>query len=392
MIQAEVRHPSTLSDADALDWRRLCAAEAAFSSPLLGPDFARLVGEVREDARVAVFRQDGRAMGFLPFHKRPNGFARPIGSAFSDYHALIAAADAPIDGPEALAAAHIGAFAFTGLIDPLGAFPRARPSGMSGHVIALQGTAEAHQEALKAANPKRHKNWRRLQNKLEREFGELQITPLDTDQEAFDLLLAWKRDQFRRTGSHDVLRAGWARALFQTAFERHDGPLRGVMTTLRAGGRLVAGHFGLAGDETCHVWISAMDPACAGCGPGQVLMLQAPETLEALGLKVYDLGPGYAHYKAPFATGEVAIAEGLTMADGPAGLAARSLDSAWSLAGDGRINVVCRLRRRLDHIAAAELSVSGRVRGVIEALAGSSRRAASREPVRPEPAMEQAEG
>ncbi len=390
MIQAAVQHPSTLSEGDASAWRALCAAEPAFRSPLLGPDFARLVGEVRDDARVAVFRRDGRPVGFLPFHKRPNGFARPIGSAFSDYHALVAAADDPLDGPEALAAAHIGAFAFTGLIDPHGWFPRARPAQQSGHVITLRGSADAHLEALRSANPKRFKNWRRLQNKLEREFGDLVMTPCDTDQDAFELLLAWKRDQFRRTGSHDVLRAGWARALLQTAFDRREGPLRGVMTTLRAGGRLVAGHFGLAVGGVCHAWISSMDPECAGCGPGQVLMLQAPETLQALGLEVYDLGPGYAHYKAPFATSEVAIADGLAMAHGPAGLAARSLDSAWTLAGDGRIKVVCRLRRRLDHIAAAETSMTGRVRGLIDAIAGSGRRSASREPARPETALEQA--
>ena len=390
MIQAEVLHPSTLSEGDASAWRALCAVDPALRSPLLGPDFARLVGEVRPDARVAVFRRGGRTIGFLAFHKRPDGFARPIGSAFSDYHALVVAPGEVIDGPEALAAAQISAFGFTGLIDPARAFPQARPSAMTGHVIELNHDAATHQEALRTANPKRYKNWRRLQNKLEREFGEVTFTASDSDQAAFDLLLAWKRDQFHRTGSHDVLRADWARALFQTAFERREGPLRGVMTTLRAGGRLVAGHFGLAQAGVFHAWISSMDPACAGCGPGQVLMLQAPETLQALGLQVYDLGPGYAHYKAPFATGEVAIADGLAMAPGPAGRAARSLDSAWAMAGDGRIEAVCRLRRRLDHIAAAELSTSGRVRGLIEAIAGSGRRAASREPARAEPAPEQA--
>ncbi len=264
------------------------------------------------------------------------------------------------------------------------------PADCPGYVIALDGSPDAHNEALRAVNPKRFKNWKRLQNKLERERGEIVITPADDSQEAFEQLIAWKRDQFQRTGAHDVMRPDWARALFQTAFERRDGPMRGVMTTLRAGGKLVAGHFGVASGGVCHAWLSSMDPACAGCGPGQVLMLQTPVVMSTLGLRVYDFGPGYTHYKAPFATEEVAVAQVLAMADGRAGFAARSVESAWALAGERRIDAVGRFRRRLDHIASAEVSVGGQVRGMMEAIAGYGRRAATREPGRPEPVSDDA--
>ncbi|MEI9963932.1 MAG: hypothetical protein WDM92_03770 [Caulobacteraceae bacterium] len=59
MIQAEVKHPSALSPAEIAAWRGFCAADPALQSPLLGPDFARLVGEVRCDARVAVYAREG---------------------------------------------------------------------------------------------------------------------------------------------------------------------------------------------------------------------------------------------------------------------------------------------------------------------------------------------
>ena len=377
MIRAEVQHPSSLSERDVELWRAFCAAEPMFRSSLLGPDFARLVGEVRPDARVAVFRDQGETIAFLPFHRRGSGFARPIGSAFSDYHALVAGPGVRLSLREALAAAGLNAFRHTGLIDPAAA--DADPCGPAGHVIALKASVEAHNEALRASNPKRFKNWRRLEHKLEREVGEVSITAGEHDPEDFAQLLAWKREQFRRTGAHDVLRPAWAQGLFSAAFASRDPHLRGVMTTLRAGGRLVAGHFGIASGGACHVWISAMDPECGGAGPGQVLMLHAPAVMQAQGLDLYDLGPGYAHYKAPFATGRIPVAEGIALAEGSQSLAARSLEGAWSLAG-GRIDAVARLRRRLDQIAAADLSLGGRVRGVIEAVAGQGRRAASREP------------
>ena len=377
MIKAAVKHPRALSPAEVAAWRAFCAVEPAFANPLLGPDFAGLVGEVRDDARVAILTRGKELVGFLPFHSRPGGFARPIGSTFSDYHALVTAPGERVDGAEALAAARIRAFRFNGLIDPKGAFPEARPSELEGYVITPDPSPEAYYEGLKAANPKRFKNWRRLQNKLEREWGPPVMTPDDHCLETFEQLLAWKSEQFHRTGSHDVLRPSWARELLERAFARRDGALKGVMMTLRAGDRLVAGSFGVAVGGVCHGWISVFDPDCAVAGPGQILALLTAEGLPPLGLRTYDLSPGYAHYKAPFATGTVQVAEGLA-----GGRAAPSLDGMLALAGADRIDALVRFRRRMDHIAAAELSVGGRVRGVVEAIAGYGRRAASREPVR----------
>src|ERR1700761_3089936 len=88
-LEAEIVHPAELSRVDIAAWRRLQAAEPAFGSPLLGPDFAQAVGAVRPDARVAVYRRAGHAIGFLAHHRRPGGFARPIGAPFCDYHALV---------------------------------------------------------------------------------------------------------------------------------------------------------------------------------------------------------------------------------------------------------------------------------------------------------------
>ncbi len=165
-----------------------------------------------------------------------------------------------------------------------------------------------------------------------------------------------------------------------------EGDARGVLVTLRAGGRLVAGHFGLAVGTSAHAWLSVIDPECASCGPGQVLTLRLAEMMPPLGLASYDLSPGYAHYKAPFATGIVAVSQGLATAEGRTGAAARSLSAAWALAG--RSEGVSRIRRRLDQINAAETSAGGRVRGVLGAIAGYGRRSASREP-RGEPLQDQ---
>jgi CelD/BcsL family acetyltransferase involved in cellulose biosynthesis len=263
MLSAETYHPNELAEPDAAQWRVLQAAHADFANPLLGPDFARAVGKVRDDARVSVFRRDGRAVGFLAYHLRPGGFVRAIGAPFSDYHSLVA--EPGLSAEEALAAAGVAAFRFTGLVDPHGAFEVA--SRVEAFAIALEGRAEDYLEALRAASPKRFKNYRRLDHKLDREVGELRIVAPDHDPAAFEQLIAWKRDQMTRTGVHDVLAADWTRRLMAELFETRDGPMRGLMINLYAGDRLVAGHFGVRAGGYYHPWIASTDPELAAWSP-----------------------------------------------------------------------------------------------------------------------------
>jgi CelD/BcsL family acetyltransferase involved in cellulose biosynthesis len=377
MIEADVRRPAALSPEEVEAWRGFCAAEPVWRNPLLGPDFAQLVGEIRDDARVAVFSRGGQPVGFLAFHQRPGGLARPIGTVFSDYHALVAAPGERIDGREALRAAGIKAFRAHGMIDPAGAFEDVAPSGKVGYLIAPGPSPEAYLKNFKATHPKRLRNFNRLRNKLTREYGEIALVADDASPDALELLLQWKRDQFHRTGLHDVLRPHWARALMDAVFARREAPLRGRMITLRAGGRVVAGQFGPEANRIMHGWISSIDPACASAGPGTVLMLRLAEAMQEGGIEVCDMGPGHDHYKAPFATDRIPIGEGLARAWRPA----NALHMPACQHG-----FVTRLRSRLDHIAAAELSMGGRMRGWMDAVAGYSRRVHTRQDDGPSPA------
>jgi len=69
-LEAELVHPGALAPTDVAAWRAMQAAEPAFASPLLGVDFAKAVGAVRQDARVAVYRRGGQTIGMRPWHIR----------------------------------------------------------------------------------------------------------------------------------------------------------------------------------------------------------------------------------------------------------------------------------------------------------------------------------
>lgn len=372
MLNVEAVHPSRLSTADVSAWRALAAAEPAFAHPLLGPDFARAVGEVREDARVAVYRRDGAAVGFLPYHRRPGGLARPLGAPLSDYHALVAAPDLGLDGGQALALAGLAAYRFTGLIDPNGAFAGSVGATAPGYAIVLDGPAEDYLEGLRAASAKRFKNWRRLANKIEREVGPLRIEASE-DPAAFRCLLDWKREQLIRTGVADFLRPEWTSRLLDNLFHTR-GEFAGLTVALWAGDTLAAGHFGVRLGDWYHPWIASTNPELGVYSPGQSFLLQAIAAMPDLGLRTYDLGTSHDHYKRHYAAPVVQAGEGTAAAPTAAGRLAVGRETLWAMAGARRPGPVASLRRRLDAIAVTELSTAGRVRGFVEAVAAQPRR------------------
>ena len=375
MLTVETLHPSLLSAADAALWRSLAAEEDGFTNPLLGPEFAQAVGRVREDARVAVVRRAGEAVGFLPFHRRPGGLARPIGSPLSDYHGLVSRPEAGLRIADVLRAAEVSVFRYSGLVDPHGVFPASPETDRTAYLIDLNGTtAEAYLEAVRAESPKKIKNYRRLDNKLDREVGAVRLVAGDMSRDAFNLLIDWKRDQLIRTGGHDFLRADWTRELMADLFTTRDGEMRGLMINLYAGDLLIGGHFGVRQGATYHPWIASTNPAMAAWSPGQIFFLRAIAAMPELGLKRYDLGPGHDHYKRAYGLRTFQIGEGAATAASVAGRVAHSMESVWTLAGAHGAGPVGQLRRRMDAIASTELTVTGRVRGFVEAVAARVQR------------------
>lgn len=376
MLQADVIHPGKLSAQDRAAWLGICDAVPEFRSPLLGPDFAEAVGAVRADAAVAIFRRKGRTIGFLPHHRGLTGMARPIGSPFSDYHALVSESGTDVSGGNALAAAGLAGFRYSAMVDPNGIFQAGRDSEEQSFTIELNGGAPDYVETIRSRSPKRFKNLRRLDHKLERERGGVSFVAPDPSQAAFDRLLAWKRDQLRRTGRHDFLGSAWTSRLMQGFFATREGALTGMLLTLRVDDQPVAGQFGVRMGDRFHPWIAAFDPAFSEWSIGQIFFLRAIVTMPALGLSIYDLGLGHEQYKRPFSVASTRVAGGVAFSPTLSGRAARSWNEALALAGralGSRSEVLTSARRRFAQITAVETSLSGRLKGIMDATAAITR-------------------
>ncbi|MGA0602350.1 GNAT family N-acetyltransferase [Caulobacter sp. KR2-114] len=375
MLKAQTVHPKELSASDADRWRQIAGAHPAFANPLFSPEFAQAVGAVRDDARVSIFERDGQTLGFLAHHRRPGALARPIGAPLADYHGLVSVADAGVRAPWLLAAAGLAAYRFTGLVDPFGVFQADVAARHESHVVALpDADADRYLETVRAASAKKFKNWRRLDHKLGRDLGELRLEGPDTSRAAFDTLVAWKREQLRRSGIHDFLSPPWVSRLFDGFFEAREGAFQGLMLNLYAGDRLVAGQFGVRLGDVYHPWLASADPELNAYSPGQLFLWRAIAAMPDLGLSQFDLGPGHDHYKRPYALTQLELGEGLAAAASSAGRAARGREQAWAAAGAHGAGLAGKLRRRLDIIATVELSITGRALGFAQAITDQTRR------------------
>jgi CelD/BcsL family acetyltransferase involved in cellulose biosynthesis len=176
-----------------------------------------------------------------------------------------------------------------------------------------------------------------------------------------------------------VLGPEWSGRLLHSLFAKpDDAPVRGVLATVRFGGRLAAAQLNLLAGETLHGWFVAYDPAFARGAPGLLLMEHVLATAPALGARRVCFGTGEAAYKDCYANRSLAVLDGFTAAASSLGRSRAAADAAWRLLEDERLGRVAslavRTRRRLRQIASAELTLGGKAAGAAAALAALSKR------------------
>lgn len=373
----DLLHPSELASRDVQDWNALQTANPAFSNPLLSPQFAQAVGALRSDARVAIWRQDGTSAGFFAFHRRPSAFARPIGAPFSDLQGPVSRADASLGRGEILGAAGIRALKVNGLVDPYGLMSAGLQGESVSRRIVLDGDAGQYLDALRAHSRNGAKNFRRYSQRLEQDLGALSFKGPDRDRASLDRLFAWKSRQLRDSGLHDYFAVDWIGRLLHRLFDAREGGFEGMMLNLYAGDRHVAGQFGVRLNGHFHPWIGAMDPGLKAYSPGSLFQWMAVQAMPDLGLTTYELGEGEGQWKKQFALQSLTVRTGMATACTPTSLigAARERLYGWQTQQSGGLG---RIQRRLDQIAATELTLAGRTRGVISALSNFEKRNAVR--------------
>lgn len=310
MLTITPRRYRDLTPLQRATWIRIQEADRAFRSPCFRPEFVAAVDAVRDDVEVAVFEQEGRPVGFLPYERRNRGRARPVAGKLSDFHGGIVSGDVGWTAERFLSGCGLASFDFDHLVAGQRSFDDRAWARWDSWAVDLRGGFDDYCRERRASSASRFRKIESRGRKLEREVGPLRFTLDDRDPAAFDSLMRWKRGQYHDTGVADVLSHEWAAALVRRVLQEKETGFRGLLLTLRAGDALVAVDLCLASHGVLQSWFPAYDRAFADYSPGHVLLLETARRAADGGLHRIELGRGTEDYKRLFANDTTPLVEG----------------------------------------------------------------------------------
>jgi len=346
-------------------------ARSIYDDPFFDPDFARLVGEVRPDARIGVAFDGDEPVGFWALHKRPGNWARPIGGPFSDWHGPILKTGTHLTPRDFLCGLGVSGMTCFGLLpqesEKLPGFSR-----VGANMTDVSMGWDQYMSEQQKHWPKHFKKMRRVLRNVERDFEVSHFEWDDRSDATFEKLIELKSAQFRRTGFHDVLKPEWARQLIDR-LRHYEGPrLRGRMMSLHYDGKLASAELNLQSDTVMHGWLTAFDQEFGAYSPGNQIVQDVLEHMCSEGLTIYDAGPGLDHYKRHYANFHYPVDSGVlrgrTGSLAPARIAGRGWRAAERILPGKVGELLGRTRRRMDQIALSETSTRARISGVLGAL------------------------
>lgn len=308
--------PQELDEADLAAWRRFQGQDIALASPFLGPDFTRIAAEVRRGVEVAVMRQDGAPIAFLPFERRGRT-GGPVAGAMSDCQAVLADARLELDVRALVRAAGLSVHDFTFARAAQAPFRPFHRSTCTSHLIDLSAGFDAYLRERREAgrflpdgsSGLPHHALQRAR-RLERQAGPLRFALHDPDPSTLRRLIEWKRQHYRRTGAPDVFARRWTVALLERIHATQSPPFAGVLSTLSVGQQVIAAHMGMRSGNVLHWWFPSYDIAYARHSPGIILLVELCRAAAEKGIRIIELGPGDEGYKLLMANAGVTMAAG----------------------------------------------------------------------------------
>jgi len=268
-MKAHLVRPGELSTGDSARWQSVQDGNPLLRSPFYSPHFTRAVGETRKDARVAILERDGDIIGFFPFHRVRGGVGKPIGGPINDYHGPILEAGIEVAADALLRSCGLMAYDFNHL--PLAVAPLstgAYVTSKSRYIDLSDGYGAYAKDRGKTFN-KAMREMRRRTRKAETDLGgPVVFTAHDRDPETYAAHAALKEGLFARDRVASILQVGWVRDTLEIIRTTEVPEFAGLMSTVRAGDRLMGSHFGMRSGRDWHWWFPAYDLNLYKYGPG----------------------------------------------------------------------------------------------------------------------------
>ena len=180
-------------------------------------------------------------------------------------------------------------------------WPQGPPSGFLPSPFVEWAAFRDHEAFRARVHARRSSLWadsRRQARRLERERGPLAFTFHDPRPETLAQALAWKSQQYVVSGNPDLFAIAGHRQLFLELAARD--ALR--VSTLSAGGGLIAAHVGALHAQRFYYWIPAYEGGLAAYSPGRLLLEWLLAESQRQGHHEFDFLIGDEPYKWLYAT------------------------------------------------------------------------------------------
>lgn len=359
-LTLDIRTLDSLTPDERVQWNAWAAADPDLASPYFRVEFAEIAARISPGCALAVFHRDGEVVGYFPYQKR-GGTIQPIGAPMNDYHGVIG----PMGAAPGLAevARLLGGARFS-----VNGWVGRASGGVTGEsfrtTIPAEGGYEAWYAARRQAFGKYFKDKERARRSMEAEFGPVEVQIGLRDDGILDELIDRKREQYRRTGRHDVFACGWTRDLLHALMAHEQADFGASLAVLRAGGQIAAMEYSMHAGRRFHFWFPVYVPALARCSPGIILSMETIRLGSELGYRDFDYGFGGEAYKRYFCDTVQPVTEAAILRPGLPTAVGGIAGAVLNLAGAERAQRLrTSLRRRWNVIEACETNGVDRFKG-----------------------------
>jgi CelD/BcsL family acetyltransferase involved in cellulose biosynthesis len=272
-------------------------------------------------------------VGFFPFERHRLGLGLPIGGRLSHYQGLVHAPGMDWDPQELLRGCRLSAWRFDNLVVEQQPFKPYHEVAAPSPVIKLADGFDAYYAGLRARSPRFCRELARKGRKLRREVGDLRVVTDSRDSGPLHKLVAWKSEQYRRTGCADSFRRSAMVGLLEALLASGSCHASGLLSALYAGDQLVAAQFGLRSGPLLTGWYTAYDPQFARYSPGLIHLRHMTEQLAGCGIRTISMGKGSRKYTRPLKNDDVLLAEGIMTGNSVLGAAhaLRGVSTGWAV-------------------------------------------------------------
>ncbi|MEV4378987.1 GNAT family N-acetyltransferase [Streptosporangium sp. NPDC049644] len=311
-MRVNIIRPAELGPDEVAAWREMQRSSPHLANPFLSPDFTIAMGEVHTGARVAVITESDGPVGFFPFERHGGGVGAALGGWVSLSQGVVHVPGAEFDPNTLLKECGLSVWEFGCMVDRQPWFQPFETLRQDAVVLDFADGYPAFLDELRERSPKFVKSTLYKERKLGRDVGEITSEFAVRDAEQFRLLREWKSAQYQRMGRPDRFARSWVVELTERLHAVDTPDFAGPLSMLYAGGRPVAGHFGLRTDTMMIGWFPAYDPDYAKYSPGLIQHLHMVEAAAKIGVSSLDLGiSNGSEYKDALCSRTVPVTEGI---------------------------------------------------------------------------------